>query len=291
MNVRNLLRGLGLSFLLYSSPSTAEYYTSSRPLSFDRDDAIVAGLEVVIGCAIGGVPHFPHWSQAARQCAKGALGGIFVYGGEKAASYASTPGMGWAAQILVNGGASMRENAARDKELLEEINYTLGPFSVRFGDKPNWYIHPLGFAAAVAEVFVTESSFNLEASLLGGTPVFEYTDNSNNKHNSSHILANTIFINKTDYGNGRLLPDRTLRSIYGHEAVHAVQYRSSGTAEIALRTITIPSYATFSDKTHLVLGADIGQGGFWLLSFPLAHENRPVEFVPERLTDNPSPLK
>jgi len=277
MNVRNLFRGLGLSFLLYSSDLRAEYYTSSRPLSFDRDDVAVAGLEIIVSCAIAGLPQMPKLRKVLTQCGKGALAGIVIYGGEKAASHVSTPGMGWVAQILVNGGASMRENAARDKGLLEEVNYTFGPLAVRIGENPNWYVHP-GFAVAVAEAFRTESSLNLEASLLSGILVFEYTDSSRKRPNS-HVAANAIFINRTNV----LLTDRVLRTIYSHEAIHVVQYRSFGTAEIGLRTI--PSYVLFSDITHLVYGADLGQGALYMLSLPFAHENKPVEFVAERLVD------
>lgn len=94
MRLTNLFRSFGLSLLLYSSTARAEYYDQPLQVSFNKNDGIVAGLEVLIGCAISGIPHTPKLKKMIRQCGKGVLAGLIIYGGEKSASYASTPGMG-----------------------------------------------------------------------------------------------------------------------------------------------------------------------------------------------------
>ncbi len=91
---------------LSPSKSKAEpvYYNNPHQIEFGEADAVVLGVNAGIGCAFGVVPSLVRKRRASRvleDCLKGVLAGTFIYAGEKAASHSSTPGMGWAAHILM----------------------------------------------------------------------------------------------------------------------------------------------------------------------------------------------
>lgn len=178
----------------------------------------------------------------------------------------------------------MRENAAQGKGMLDEIGYTIGPMHLRIGDDFQGYLHPgffLGMGYGLAA-----GSFDSTATLLSGTAVFEIKKrvrvNGTDSAGTSATIGNVVFIDKTPQGLQNPSMENMQR-IYGHEQVHAAQYRSFGTLELALRQSE--SYRTYSDQSHLVHGADVLGFGLFMLSYPLDHNDKPIELVSERLEE------
>ena len=150
---------------LFPSKSNAEqpYYSHPRQIEFNDADAVVLGVNAGIGCAFSVVPSIVRKNKISKvleDCLKGVLAGTVIYAGEKAASHSSTPGLGWAAHILVGDGVSMRENLALGNGLFDRLAYDIGPVRVSLGTKEansgknvQWHLLPgslVGIAANIA---------------------------------------------------------------------------------------------------------------------------------------------
>ena len=272
--MKRLAQALGLALALHTSAS-AEYYDSPRPVSFSAVDGLVAGVNIAASCIIGGSPHLVRgrFSKAAKKCAQGAVGGVLIYGGLKAASLSSTPGLAWTGQILVNDGASIRENAALGEGFFDELGYTFGPIHLQFSPTQKkyfegWYLDSLslvGMGIGISE----HANFDLKLSLYSGTLVFTNDDPTL----ESHTVGNTLILNQKH---------SDMRSAYEHEIVHVTEYRSYGTMDLALQNSR--TYQDLSDKFHLRLGGHAGVSLAVLLSEPFPYYHKPTEFSAGELT-------
>lgn len=271
-------------------------YTSPTPLTFNQADAVVAGANLVIGCAFGAIPSAirnHNLTEIIADCGKGAVGGSLIYAGEKAASISSQPGLGWIAHTLVSTGSSIQENVAADQEMLNRFSYYLGPLSIGYETKDSgnkefrWYIMPTPLIALAAG-FLNGDKFNVQASLYNGTSIFDSYKTSTppiiSPGGYSYTFGNVITIqHQLPTGTIRVNKPQALKAILDHEMVHAVTRRELGIGETALRAI--PTYAEFSDTYHLSFGTDLTEFVIGWTTSPLEHNQRPFEWVPHQLAD------
>ncbi|MDO8656141.1 MAG: hypothetical protein Q7K45_02805 [Nanoarchaeota archaeon] len=281
---------------LFPSKSNAEqpYYSHPRQIEFNDADAVVLGVNAAIGCAFGVVPSIARKNKVSKvleDCLKGVLAGTVIYAGEKAASHSSTPGLGWAAHILVGDGVSMRENLALGNGLFDRLAYDVGPVRVSLGTKEansgknvQWHLLP-GSLVGIADNIAYRSDWNEKATLYSGTIVFDYYREDGFLLSGSFwggtttgnvVTMNHAILRPTENGEiGHLIPlhPDDFTQAYNHEQVHAAQYREYGSLDLVLRLSDI--YRRTMDKTHLSLGSDIVAmtlmsvpGGYPVAEFP-----------------------
>ena len=290
----SLLFAAALALSPFPSKAQRPYYYDPHQIELKEADAVVLGVNAGIGCAFGVVPSIVRKNKVSRvleDCLKGMLAGTVIYAGEKAAAHASTPGMGWAAKILVGDGVSMRENLALGNGLFDRLAYDIGPVRVSLGTKEansgknvQWHLLP-GSLVGIAANIAYRSDWNEKATLYSGTIVFDYyrkgkfllsepsfagITTGNVVTMNHHITAHT-----EDGGIGYTTPlhPHDFTQAYNHEQIHAAQYREYGSLDLVLRFSDM--YRKSMDTAHVSLGSDIVAmtlmsvpGGYPVAEFP-----------------------
>ncbi len=290
----SLLFAAALALLPSKGKAEQPYYNNPRQIEFTEADAVVLSVNAGIGCAFAAAPSLVKGRKTTHtleNCLKGMLAGTFIYAGEKAASHAGTPGMGWTSHILMGNGASMRENVALGKGLFDRLAYDVGPFRLEWNarQKNQWHILP-GSVVGIAANVAYESDWNERATLYSGTIVFDY-------YRQDGFLNSGQYFGATTTGNvitmNHAIPSRSrpgeylaprsqedLALAYEHEQVHAAQYREFGSLDVVLRLSE--GYRWTMDRTHLSLGSDVV-----IMALVNVPGGYPVaEWVPARLTIN-----
>ncbi|KKU49747.1 MAG: hypothetical protein UX72_C0046G0006 [Parcubacteria group bacterium GW2011_GWA2_47_10] len=272
------------------------YYDSpSKPVQFNQWDGMVLGFNVALGCSMGAIPSLWRGENASKtleQCAKGSIGGTLIYAGEKAASYSTTPGIGWAAHGLVAVGSSVRENVAQNYDLFERVAFDLAFMRLSIGSQRSNHGSTfqayalLGPFAGIWANLAQGNSLNWQASLYNGNLIFEATKEqylySENNEEASYGIANVITIRREGYKlrNGTKVhydhnAEYNAKSLE-HEQIHAVMYREFGSTDVLLEEWQ--KYDWFKQRFHLSLGGDLGYATIVGISAPFPHHQRASEW-------------
>jgi len=232
-------------------------------------------------------------SKTLEQCAKGSIGGTLIYAGEKAASYSTTPGIGWAAHGLVAIGSSVRENVAQDYDLFERVAYDLAFMRLSIGSERSNHgsifqaYALLGPFAGIWANLAQGNSLNWQASLYNGNLIFEATEEQyfrpNDNDEQSYGIANVITIRREGhkYRDGKRADDyhadqEDLARSLEHEQIHAVMYREFGSVDVLLEEWE--KYNRLKQRFHLSLGGDLGYAAIVGISTSFPHELRASEW-------------
>lgn len=293
-----------LSALLFSlfclRAQAKPYYDYDTSLQFREADAVVAGVNAGIGCAFGAVPALIRnrgIRAVAENCLEGMVAGSFIYVGEKAASLANNPGLGWTGHAFVGLGASMRENIARGYNPFSRVTYDLGPLRLSAGAPEanagkvlQWYLLPGSIAGIVANL-AYGNKWNPRATVYSGTIVFDAYREGDFVGDDlfvGKVIGNVITMNHAIgmydlqgrifyYAPGNL---KVFALVYAHEQVHAVQNRAWGSVDLVLRLSE--RYQRFIECTRLDFSSDIGVSAAFVASAPF--DLALTEWTPRMLT-------
>jgi|SRR3989338_4555000 len=287
-----------LSTFVLTSEVRAErpYYDSpSKPVQFNQWDGMVLGFNVALGCGMGAIPSLWRGDQVSKvleQCAKGSLGGTFIYAGEKAASYSTTPGIGWVAHGLVAVGSSVRENAVQNYDMFERMTYDLAFMRLSMGSERSNHGSTfqayalLGPFAGIWANLAQGNTLNWQASLYNGNLIFEATEDQYLHPGSgvgAYTVANVATLprertriserKKVDY---YYSSQEEIARSFEHEQIHAVMYREFGSADVLLEEWE--KYSWFKQRFHLSLGGDLSYAAIVGISAPFSHSQRTSEW-------------
>jgi len=264
---------------------------SNPALTFGWQDGAVLGFEMASSCFVGGLGigarHNPRsfW----KGCAQAMLiAGPLMYAGKKMMAYAGYyDGLAYPAQAVHSLGASMRDNIAEGSGLLDRYQYNVGPAQLSFGNSRyngGRYINVNFMPVPVAGLIyaVIDGHFDARTSLKMGMPVFRGNLKLAEENNGGSLGGLTL-------GNVILLKDTSsdLRSVVGHEGIHALDYRELSVMEgVFENRFYGKKMKKFTGDLHLKLGADTVALGLQIFGV-VPHDYRPYEFIPMALEVKP----
>ncbi len=212
----------------------------SKSQSFGKNEQAFLFMDIVSGGLMGGTGAiFNKKENQTRGNAflhgfiKGCIGGSVVFTGKYLVyqikdkeSYA----MAWPAKIIHSAGASIIENAAKNKVIYDNWALDIGPgrIDVNYKGKisPRLQLFALG---GMALTFIQGSKFDFIKTIQMGTPYF-YNYDMKNHLTAGNTNINSMSINKAtfEYNKKNNTFDKhpdTPFNVSGHELIHCFQYR------------------------------------------------------------------
>lgn len=134
----------------------------------------VLGANMLIGCLKGGIgsDQYSFW----QGCWRGAIGGLVAFSGEYVASHVDKALiMGGAGKLIHSLGVSMQDNVAEDIGVFSRYQLDVGPTTFTIGGPDRFRIsYTVHSFIGIGRAFGVGGKFNLKASVLTLTPIFDY---------------------------------------------------------------------------------------------------------------------
>lgn len=176
-------------------------------------DVMFNGLKAGIGAKCEGEDFWPAFG-------KGAIAGLFVYGGKEIASHNSLPFMGATGKLVHDFGVSVSDNVMQARPIFSRFRTDLGPVELEFDNswKPSLYALPMSAIGLIANI-AQGNRLDLKQSLYDLTPVFSF-------RLSNEMLADPAyyagFTRHNVYSYCKNCYDRSAASIQSHEMNHVL---------------------------------------------------------------------
>ncbi|HWV57910.1 MAG TPA: hypothetical protein VNZ57_10690 [Longimicrobiales bacterium] len=196
-----------LSSLLAPVPATAQVS--------GRDELTVLGTNVAIGGATAGIVAAIRGKPIISAVAKGAGGGLLIYGGKHLASIYAFPTLGIPARIMAALGASMIRNGAAGRGAFEMVVVPVGPLTFYHAPDSAGHapvkINLLRTIVIAALIVHDRTEFDLEETMFLGAPVFRTPDDLVSVSGSEAVIG-------LAFAGSMILSDRAvLNAVMGHD--------------------------------------------------------------------------